>query len=284
MTCKSTCKWNFKNLKIFCRTVKFLFSVLSKTMQSVSNVLVHALLVVYISRAWPYYPLSRESRSGTQTLTIHKQTDPASQLDCHWSIRSHFRQTWIIIWRGYTCWRSFFYVTIFNHSSAYLKFYLFFLLFCSETTLTGESRFHISTPQGIEHVTLVVGSKQVSPLDQWDMVRIMWDCRLSTVPSILCSIIIFSENLAVFIKFQWLKWQVMLFSFTEILTEFILSISQIISTGWLLGTKNGDIFFCPGNIDNLGRRGKVQVKSPKEHNKNTRFTAVLLNELSGKYV
>ncbi len=26
-----------------------------------------------------------------------------------------------------------------------------------------------------------MGSKQVSPLDQWDMVRIMWDCRLSTL-------------------------------------------------------------------------------------------------------
>ncbi len=41
-------------------------------------------------------------------------------------------------------------------------------LFCNniETTLTGESRFHMSTPQGFEPVTLVAGSKQVSPLDQ----------------------------------------------------------------------------------------------------------------------
>ncbi len=52
--------------------------------------------------------------------------------------------------------------------------------YCSETTLTGESRFHISPPRGFEPVTLVAGSKQVSPLDQWDMVRIMWDCRLFT--------------------------------------------------------------------------------------------------------
>jgi hypothetical protein len=37
---------------------------------------------------------------------------------------------------------------------------------CSETTLTGESQFHISTPKGFEPVTLVAGSKQVSPLDQ----------------------------------------------------------------------------------------------------------------------
>ncbi len=56
----------------------------------------------------------------------------------------------------------------------------FFFLNCGEATLTGESRFHISPPRGFEPVTLVAGSKQVSPLDQWDMVRIMWDCRLST--------------------------------------------------------------------------------------------------------
>jgi hypothetical protein len=37
---------------------------------------------------------------------------------------------------------------------------------CSETTLTVESRFHISPPRGFEPVTLVAGSKQVSPLDQ----------------------------------------------------------------------------------------------------------------------
>ncbi len=37
---------------------------------------------------------------------------------------------------------------------------------CSETTLTDESRFHIIPPRGFEPVTLVAGSKQVSPLDQ----------------------------------------------------------------------------------------------------------------------
>ncbi len=50
----------------------------------------------------------------------------------------------------------------------------------SETTLTGESRFHISPPRGFEPVTIVAESKQVTPLYQWDMVRIMWECRLST--------------------------------------------------------------------------------------------------------
>ncbi len=54
-------------------------------------------------------------------------------------------------------------------------------LCCSETSLTGESQFHISSPKGFEPVTLVAGSNQVSPLDQWDMMRIMWDCRLSTM-------------------------------------------------------------------------------------------------------
>ncbi len=34
-------------------------------------------------------------------------------------------------------------------------------LYCSETTLTGESRFHISPPRGFEPGSLVTGSKQV---------------------------------------------------------------------------------------------------------------------------
>ncbi len=51
---------------------------------------------------------------------------------------------------------------------------------CSETTLTGESRFHISTPLGI-WTWVPCDRKQIgSPLDQWDMVRMKWDCRLST--------------------------------------------------------------------------------------------------------
>jgi hypothetical protein len=33
---------------------------------------------------------------------------------------------------------------------------------CSETTLTGESRFHISTPLGIEPGSLMTGSKRVT--------------------------------------------------------------------------------------------------------------------------
>ncbi len=36
-----------------------------------------------------------------------------------------------------------------------------FVLYCSETTLTGESRFHISPPRGFEPESLVTGSKQV---------------------------------------------------------------------------------------------------------------------------
>jgi hypothetical protein len=40
----------------------------------------------------------------------------------------------------------------------------FFLRACSETTLTGESRFHIRTPLGIEPESLMTGSKRV---DHW---------------------------------------------------------------------------------------------------------------------
>ncbi len=54
---------------------------------------------------------------------------------------------------------------------------------CSETWLTGESRFHISTPQGIWTQVPCDGKQRVSPLDQWDMVRMKWDCRLSTLLS-----------------------------------------------------------------------------------------------------
>jgi hypothetical protein len=51
---------------------------------------------------------------------------------------------------------------------------------CSETTLTGESRFHISTPLGIWTWVPCDGKQTGSPLDQWDMVRMKWDCRLCT--------------------------------------------------------------------------------------------------------
>ncbi len=50
----------------------------------------------------------------------------------------------------------------------------------SETSLTGESRFHISTPQGILTQVPCDGKQRVSPLDQWDKVRMKWDCWLST--------------------------------------------------------------------------------------------------------
>ncbi len=50
---------------------------------------------------------------------------------------------------------------------------------CSETTLIGESRFHICTPLG-EPMSLHDGKQTGSPLDQRDMVWMQWDCRLST--------------------------------------------------------------------------------------------------------
>jgi hypothetical protein len=51
---------------------------------------------------------------------------------------------------------------------------------CSVTTLTGASRFHTSTPLGIWTQVPCDGKQTGSPLDQWDMVWIKWDCRLST--------------------------------------------------------------------------------------------------------
>jgi hypothetical protein len=56
---------------------------------------------------------------------------------------------------------------------------------CSETTLTGESRFHISTPLGIWAWVPWGGKQTGSPLDQWDMVRMKWDCWLSTYQRII---------------------------------------------------------------------------------------------------
>jgi hypothetical protein len=53
---------------------------------------------------------------------------------------------------------------------------------CSKTALTGESRFHISTPQGIWTQVPCDRKQRVSPLHQWDMVRMKGDCRLSTRP------------------------------------------------------------------------------------------------------
>ncbi len=53
---------------------------------------------------------------------------------------------------------------------------------CSETTLTGESQFHISPRQGFWIQVPCDGKQTGSPLDQWDMVRMKWDCRLSTIP------------------------------------------------------------------------------------------------------
>jgi hypothetical protein len=51
---------------------------------------------------------------------------------------------------------------------------------CSETMLTGESWFHISTPHGIWTQVPCDEKQTGSLLDQWDMVRIKWDCRVCT--------------------------------------------------------------------------------------------------------
>jgi hypothetical protein len=54
---------------------------------------------------------------------------------------------------------------------------------CSEAMLTEEFWFHISTPQGIWTWVPCDGKQMGSLLDQWDMVRMKWDCRLSTCSS-----------------------------------------------------------------------------------------------------
>ncbi len=41
------------------------------------------------------------------------------------------------------------------------KLLIFYSVSCSETRLTGESRYHISTPRGFEPGSFVMGSKQV---------------------------------------------------------------------------------------------------------------------------
>ncbi len=71
------------------------------------------------------------------------------------------------------CWKAFIFPSRMFHLARKI-------LTCSETTLTGESRFHISPPKGIWTCVPCDGKQTGSPLDQWDMVRMKWDCRLST--------------------------------------------------------------------------------------------------------
>jgi hypothetical protein len=56
---------------------------------------------------------------------------------------------------------------------------------CSETTLTGESRFHISTPCGDWTRVPHDGKQMGGPLAQWYYVWLQWDCRLSTTQTFL---------------------------------------------------------------------------------------------------
>jgi hypothetical protein len=56
---------------------------------------------------------------------------------------------------------------------------------CSETTLTGESRFYISIPPGDWTWVPHDGKQTGGPLDQWNCVWMQWDCRLSTATTFL---------------------------------------------------------------------------------------------------
>jgi hypothetical protein len=53
---------------------------------------------------------------------------------------------------------------------------------CSETTLTGESRFHLSTPLGIEPRSLMTGSKRV---DYWTSGTVYECSEIAGYPHIL---------------------------------------------------------------------------------------------------
>ncbi len=59
----------------------------------------------------------------------------------------------------------------FHHHNGNLNYTEFSL--CSETTLTRESRFHISTPLGIEPGYLMTGSKRV---DHWTNPGTVYEC------------------------------------------------------------------------------------------------------------
>jgi hypothetical protein len=56
-----------------------------------------------------------------------------------------------------------------------------------QTTLTGESRFHINTPPGVWTWVPHIGKQTVGPLGQWNCVWMQWDCRLLTMCSLLWS-------------------------------------------------------------------------------------------------
>jgi hypothetical protein len=83
------------------------------------------------------------------------------------------------------------------------------IVFWSKTTLTGESRFHIRTPQGIWTWAPCDGKQTSSPLDLWDMVGMKWDCRLSTIPLLieknLNSFPVLTETVSIF--FSSANWQ-----------------------------------------------------------------------------
>jgi hypothetical protein len=83
------------------------------------------------------------------------------------------------------------YRTYFVGNLLYTKFILYWNIFytellytelfynqCSETMLTGESQFHISTPLGIESGSLMTGSKQV---DHWTSGLCMNEVRLQVL-------------------------------------------------------------------------------------------------------
>jgi hypothetical protein len=78
---------------------------------------------------------------------------------------------------------------------------------CSETMLTGESRFHISIPLGIEPGSLMTGSKRV---DHWTSGTVYECSEIAGSPqtTILGRTLEFSLHMCTTILTHWLKWYI----------------------------------------------------------------------------
>jgi hypothetical protein len=86
-------------------------------------------------------------KSCTLTAFIHSSTGPVDHpfRSCHEGAGFNPWGGGVLLWNWYS-----------PVSIAWLHLFI-----CSKTTLTGESRFHINTPLGIEPGSLMTGSKQV---------------------------------------------------------------------------------------------------------------------------
>ncbi len=93
---------------------------------------------------------------------------------------------------------------------------------CSETMLTGESRFHISTPPGNGPGSLMTG--------RWNCVWMQWDCRLTTFLYLFrdgcCGLMTFTVAFFLFAFDFPVRWTVLA------LEEPPPPLSTVIDSGW----------------------------------------------------